>query len=72
MPDPSDHPSVRRVLAAATRKGIDLEVVAFDESTHTAQEAALVLSQLVAPARDVLGAEAAEAVAVAARGAKSH
>jgi prolyl-tRNA editing enzyme YbaK/EbsC (Cys-tRNA(Pro) deacylase) len=43
VPDPSDHPSVRRVLAAATRKGIDLDVVAFDESTHTAQEAALAV-----------------------------
>lgn len=43
MPDPSDHPSVRRVLAAATRKGIDLDIVAFDESTHTAQEAALAV-----------------------------
>lgn len=43
MPDPSDHPSVRRVLAAATRKGIDLDVMAFDESTHTAQEAALAV-----------------------------
>jgi prolyl-tRNA editing enzyme YbaK/EbsC (Cys-tRNA(Pro) deacylase) len=43
VPDPSDHPSVRRVLAAATRKGIDLDVVTFDESTHTAQEAALAV-----------------------------
>ena len=43
MPDPSDHPSVRRVLAAATRKGIELDIVAFDESTHTAQEAALAV-----------------------------
>ncbi len=43
MPDPSDHPAVRRVLAAATRKGIDLDIVAFDESTHTAQEAALAV-----------------------------
>jgi prolyl-tRNA editing enzyme YbaK/EbsC (Cys-tRNA(Pro) deacylase) len=43
VPDPSDHPSVRRVLAAATRKGIDLDIVAFDESTHTAQEAALAV-----------------------------
>ena len=43
MPDPSDHPSIRRVLAAATRKGIDLDIVAFDESTHTAQEAALAV-----------------------------
>jgi prolyl-tRNA editing enzyme YbaK/EbsC (Cys-tRNA(Pro) deacylase) len=37
---PTDHPSVRRVLDAADRKGVTLEVVAFDESTHTAQEAA--------------------------------
>jgi prolyl-tRNA editing enzyme YbaK/EbsC (Cys-tRNA(Pro) deacylase) len=43
VPDPSDHPAVRRVLAAATRKGIDLDIVAFDESTHTAQEAALAV-----------------------------
>jgi prolyl-tRNA editing enzyme YbaK/EbsC (Cys-tRNA(Pro) deacylase) len=28
------------VLAAAERKGIDLDVVTFDESTHTAEEAA--------------------------------
>lgn len=43
MPDPADHPAVRRVLAAATRKGIDLDIVAFDESTHTAHEAALAV-----------------------------
>ena len=40
MPDPIDHPAVRRVLAAAERKGIDLDVVTFDESTHTAEQAA--------------------------------
>lgn len=40
MPLPADHPAVRRVLDAAERKGVTLEVVAFDESTHTAQEAA--------------------------------
>ena len=40
MPGPIDHPAVRRVLEAADRKGVQLEVVAFDESTHTAQEAA--------------------------------
>ena len=40
MPDPTAHPAVRRVLAAAERKGIDLAVVTFDESTHTAQQAA--------------------------------
>ncbi len=40
--------------------------------TATPGAAALVLSQLTAPARDVLGAEAAEAVTVAARAAKLH
>ncbi len=40
VPAPIDHPAVRRVLAAAERKGIDLEVVTFDESTHTAEQAA--------------------------------
>ena len=40
--------------------------------TATPDAAAIVLSQLTAPARDVLGPEAAEAVAVAARAAKSH
>jgi prolyl-tRNA editing enzyme YbaK/EbsC (Cys-tRNA(Pro) deacylase) len=34
------HSSVQRVLAAAARKGVTIEVVAFDESTHTAAEAA--------------------------------
>jgi len=38
----------------------------------TPAAAALVLSQLVAPARDVLGSEAAEAVAGAARSARIH
>ena len=40
MPPPVDHPSVARVLDAAARKGVTLEVVAFDESTHTAEQAA--------------------------------
>lgn len=40
MPDHLDHPAVRRVLDAALRKGVTLEVRTFDESTHTAQEAA--------------------------------
>ena len=34
------HPSVQRVLATAARKGVTIKVVAFDESTHTAAEAA--------------------------------
>jgi hypothetical protein len=38
----------------------------------TPRAAALVLSELLAPARDVLGHEAAEAVAVAARAARVH
>ncbi len=38
----------------------------------TAGASALVLSQLVAPARDVLGAEAADAIAGAARAARVH
>ncbi len=43
MPDPLDHPAVRRVRDAALRKGVTLDVVAFDESTHTAAEAAAAL-----------------------------
>jgi prolyl-tRNA editing enzyme YbaK/EbsC (Cys-tRNA(Pro) deacylase) len=35
-----DHAAVRRVLEAARRKGVELEVTLFDESTHTAEEAA--------------------------------
>lgn len=40
MPEPTDHPAVQRVVAAARRKGVTLDVTTFDESTHTAQEAA--------------------------------
>ena len=40
MPPTIDHPAVRRVLDAARRKGVELEVTVFDESTHTAEEAA--------------------------------
>lgn len=43
MPDQPSHPAVRRVLDAAGRKGIDLEVSTFAESTHTAEEAAAAL-----------------------------
>jgi hypothetical protein len=38
----------------------------------SARASAMVLSQLVAPARDVLGTDAAEAVGVAARAARVH
>jgi Cys-tRNA(Pro) deacylase len=64
VPDPIDHPAVRRVLTAAERKGIELDVVTFDESTHTAEQAAAAvggeLGQIVkslvfvAPAKDGL------------------
>jgi prolyl-tRNA editing enzyme YbaK/EbsC (Cys-tRNA(Pro) deacylase) len=40
VPPTIDHPSIRRVLDAAGRKGVELEVTVFDESTHTAEEAA--------------------------------
>ncbi len=53
---------LRRALAAARQH---LE-------SATPNAAALVLSQLTAPARDVLGAEAADAVTVAARTARLH
>jgi prolyl-tRNA editing enzyme YbaK/EbsC (Cys-tRNA(Pro) deacylase) len=39
VPTASD-PAIQRVLEAAARKGVNLDVVAFDESTHTAAEAA--------------------------------
>jgi hypothetical protein len=53
---------LKRALAAARQH---LEIA-------TTDAAALVLSELAAPARDVLGAEAAEALTVAARAAKLH
>ena len=53
---------LKRALSAA-RQHLD---------AATPRAAALVLSQLTAPAREVLGAEAGEAVTVAARAAKSH
>jgi len=40
VPDPLDHPAIQRVIDAARRKGVSLEVRVFDESTHTAEEAA--------------------------------
>jgi prolyl-tRNA editing enzyme YbaK/EbsC (Cys-tRNA(Pro) deacylase) len=38
-----DHAAIRRVQDAARRKGVELEVTVFDESTHTAEEAARAL-----------------------------
>jgi prolyl-tRNA editing enzyme YbaK/EbsC (Cys-tRNA(Pro) deacylase) len=40
VPQQDDHPAIRRVLDAAQRKGVTLEIVVFDESTHTAEQAA--------------------------------
>jgi prolyl-tRNA editing enzyme YbaK/EbsC (Cys-tRNA(Pro) deacylase) len=40
VPDPRDHPAIQRVLEAAARKGVTLDIRIFDESTHTAEEAA--------------------------------
>jgi prolyl-tRNA editing enzyme YbaK/EbsC (Cys-tRNA(Pro) deacylase) len=39
MPEAS-HPANQRVRDAAAKRGVSIEVVTFDESTHTAQEAA--------------------------------
>jgi prolyl-tRNA editing enzyme YbaK/EbsC (Cys-tRNA(Pro) deacylase) len=43
VPDAPVHPTIQRVLDAAARKGVTLEVTEFDESTHTAQEAAIAV-----------------------------
>lgn len=40
MPDPAAHPAHLRVRDAAAKRGVTIEVVTFEESTHTAQEAA--------------------------------
>ncbi|HYM84414.1 MAG TPA: YbaK/EbsC family protein [Candidatus Dormibacteraeota bacterium] len=40
MPEPPSHPAVQRVIDAAAKKGVSIEVTVFDESTHTAEEAA--------------------------------
>jgi prolyl-tRNA editing enzyme YbaK/EbsC (Cys-tRNA(Pro) deacylase) len=40
VPTALEHPAVLRVLDAAARKGVTLDVTVFPDSTHTAQEAA--------------------------------
>ena len=40
MPDTAEHAGIQRVLDAAARKGVTLDVTIFDQSTHTAEEAA--------------------------------
>jgi prolyl-tRNA editing enzyme YbaK/EbsC (Cys-tRNA(Pro) deacylase) len=62
VPEPIDHVGIQRVRDAAARKGVSLEIRVFDESTHTAADAAATvdaeLGQIVkslvfvAPARD--------------------
>ncbi len=43
MPETFDHVGIQRVLDAAARKGVILDVTVFDQSTHTAAEAAAAL-----------------------------
>lgn len=43
MPEAPVHPAIQRVLDAAARKGVTLEVTTFSESTHTAVDAATAL-----------------------------
>jgi prolyl-tRNA editing enzyme YbaK/EbsC (Cys-tRNA(Pro) deacylase) len=43
VPTALEHPAVQRVLDAAARKGVTLEVTAFPETTHTAADAARVV-----------------------------
>ena len=38
MPETIDHAGIQRVRDAAARKGVDLDIRVFDESTHTAAE----------------------------------
>jgi prolyl-tRNA editing enzyme YbaK/EbsC (Cys-tRNA(Pro) deacylase) len=39
----TEHPGIQRVRDAASRKGVELDVRVFDESTHTAADAAATL-----------------------------
>jgi prolyl-tRNA editing enzyme YbaK/EbsC (Cys-tRNA(Pro) deacylase) len=43
VPETVNHPGIQRVLDAAARKGVTLDVTVFDQSTHTAQDAATAL-----------------------------
>jgi prolyl-tRNA editing enzyme YbaK/EbsC (Cys-tRNA(Pro) deacylase) len=42
VPDPS-HPAQQRVRDAAAKRGVSIDIVTFDASTHTAQEAATAI-----------------------------
>ena len=62
MSDASDHHGIQRVREAAARKGVNLDIRVFDESTHTAADAAATVNAelgqivkslvFVAPAED--------------------
>jgi prolyl-tRNA editing enzyme YbaK/EbsC (Cys-tRNA(Pro) deacylase) len=41
--DPAQHPALQRVREAAARKGVELDIRVFDESTHTAADASAAL-----------------------------
>lgn len=43
MPESVPHAGIQRVIEAAARKGVTLDIHVFDESTHTAQDAARAL-----------------------------
>jgi prolyl-tRNA editing enzyme YbaK/EbsC (Cys-tRNA(Pro) deacylase) len=43
VPESIEHAGIRRVLEAAERKGVTLDVTVFDQSTHTAADAAAAL-----------------------------
>jgi prolyl-tRNA editing enzyme YbaK/EbsC (Cys-tRNA(Pro) deacylase) len=43
VPETIQHPEIQRVLEAAARKGVTLDVTVFDQSTHTAADAAAAL-----------------------------
>ncbi len=43
MPETIEHVGIQRVRDAAARKGVQLDVTVFDQSTHTAQDAATAL-----------------------------
>ncbi|MFL5680885.1 MAG: YbaK/EbsC family protein [Chloroflexota bacterium] len=66
VPGPTNDPAIQRVLDAAARKGVSLDVVVFDESTHTAEDAAAavgaelgqIVKSLVFVAADESGAPA--------------
>ena len=44
MPEPIDHVGIQRVRDAAARKGVSLDIRVFDESTHTAADAAATVN----------------------------